>query len=155
MQNIKAFLSSESSEGESIQQPFLFFATDHSLYVSKHIPPPTDQQLQSWKMIRTSYDSLMAVRQKVQDICLATMPGGSYRIWAEGDDFVHRSFIDTYLFKSGTNSVGSAGKLRNLETIRSYTKAFFDKYLKDARSTLLDQNPLESSGISVDSIPRS
>src|SRR5258708_308033 len=67
----------------SIRQPFLFFATSHSLYATLHTIPPTDGELTQWKMTRSSYDSMTFRWQENQDRSLAAMPGGSYRIRAE------------------------------------------------------------------------
>jgi len=57
----------------------------------------------------------------------------------ESPGFNHRSFIDTNLLRDGNDPAAVGRHLRNLEIVRSYTRAFFDKYLQDKQPTLLDR----------------
>jgi hypothetical protein len=59
--------------------------------------------------------------------------GPNYRVSVRG--FVHNSFGDWPVFMSG---VGSIEGQRTVEIVRAYIVAFFDKYLKDQDSGLLD-----------------
>jgi predicted dienelactone hydrolase len=128
-----------SSAGKGITQPFLFFATDHSIYVSKHKAPPNDAELARDKLTRAQHKEISERYQKAQDASLATLPGGSYRVSVETPGFTHRSFIDLPLLKASDDPAAVARNLENLRTVRTYTRAFFDKYLKGRKDTLLDQ----------------
>jgi predicted dienelactone hydrolase len=135
--------------GETIRTPFLFFASDHSLYVSPHIPPPTEAELASMKLTRGQYDALVQKYQKNQDDALARMPGGSYRVSVETPGFTHRSFMDLPLLKVCDDPAAAERNLRNLEIVIAYTRAFFDKTLKGIRPTMLDL-PTDDPDVRVD-----
>jgi hypothetical protein len=136
--------------GQSIMQPFMFMVTHHSLYVSKYVVPPTDEQLTNWKMTRVAYDSLMNRWQKNQDESLAAMRGGSYRVRFESDSFVHRSFIDTYLFNDIEDQAVAENNKQNLILAIAYTRAFFDKELNGIQNTILEETPPDSSRVFID-----
>ncbi|HZT43067.1 MAG TPA: hypothetical protein VFA07_12940 [Chthonomonadaceae bacterium] len=135
--------------GETIPAPFLFFASDHSLYISPHIPPPTEAELANMKLTREQYDALVQKYQKNQDDSLARMPGGSYRVSVETPGFTHRSFMDLPLLKAGDDPAATERNLRNLEIVIAYTRAFFDRTLKGIQPTLLDL-PADDSYVRVD-----
>jgi len=129
-----------SSPERKITQPVLFFASAHSIYISKNQPAPTAEELTRMKLTRTQYESTIQKYQKNQDDALAHMSGGAYRICVETPRFNHRSFIDTNLFKSG-DKADLAQQLTNMEIVQHYTRAFFDKYLRTGKETLLDKDP--------------
>ena len=128
-----------SSPGGRITQPFLFFASQHSLYVSDHITPPSDSDLVSMLLTRAQYTDTLRKYQGIQDSALAAMPGGSYLVAAEPAGFTHRSFMDLRLLTQGDDSAATARNRYNLALVRAYTRAFFDKYLRDGTGTVLDQ----------------
>jgi hypothetical protein len=68
----------------------------------------------------------------------------------ESPGFNHRSFIDTNLLQDGNDPAVVARHLQNLEIVRSYTRAFFDKYLQDKQPTLLDRAEREFRPESVE-----
>jgi pimeloyl-ACP methyl ester carboxylesterase len=127
------------SRGDTIRQPFCFFATDHSIYISDHIPPPTDEELAKQKLSRDRYNAMVHAYQHNQDNALAAMPAGSYRICLEGPGSNHRSFMDTNLLAIG-NSPAAAKHRLNLQIVREYTLAFFDKYLRGKKDTILERS---------------
>jgi pimeloyl-ACP methyl ester carboxylesterase len=137
-----------SSPGRKITQPFLFFASGHSIYISKNQPPPTAEQLAQMKMSRPQYEAIIQRYQKNQDDALGRLSGGAYRLCAETPGFNHRSFIDTSLFNSG-DKADLAQRLANMGIVRGYTRAFFDKYMRTAKDTLLDRDPPAKFGSKV------
>ncbi len=143
----------EYSPNDPIKQPFLFFVSQHSLYISKHILPPTNEDLTNMKLTRRVYDSLMNSYQTRQNNALANMSGGSYRVSIEANGFVHRSFIDTKLFEKMNDTTILNQNLKNIEMIRAYTLAFFDKYLKNINASLLDNNSNKNSGVKIERFP--
>lgn len=140
----------EYSSKDSIQQPFLFFASQHSLYVTKNITPPSDEDLTKMKLTRQYYDSLRNVYQNKQDETLSKMSGGSYRISIETKGFVHRSFIDTKLFENSNDTAILFRNLKYIKMIRAYTLAFFDKYLKGMNAPLLDSAATINPDVTID-----
>ena len=128
-----------SSPGGQITQPFLFFASQHSLYISKRITPPTDSVLARIGLTRAQYADTLRKYQDLQDGALGAMPGGSYLVAAEPAGFTHRSFMDLRLLSQSDDSAATAHNLYNLALVRAYTRAFFDKYLLGSTGTLLDR----------------
>jgi predicted dienelactone hydrolase len=127
-----------------IKQPFLFFATGHSIYVSPRTPPPTADVLASNKLTRAQYDSIVNLYQRNQDEALASMPGGSTRVMAEAGGFTHRTFIDLRLLQAATDSAANEQR-HYMDLIRRYILAFFDRTLRGQADTPLDQaTPLDS-----------
>jgi len=132
-----------------IKQPFLFFATGHSIYVSPRTPPPTAAALAGMNLTRSQYDSITTAYQHNQDAALASMPGGAIRVMAEAEDFTHRTFIDLKLLQaSDSNAVLQQTKY--LELIRQYTRAFFDETLRGQPAPLLDHQGAVDAVVTVE-----
>src|SRR5262249_25695251 len=111
--------------------------------------PPSDEVLKAEKMTREEFMKLFEGFDKNQEGALASMPGGSYRVAIETPRFTHRSFIDAALFKADNDAAAMTQHLKNLELIRAYTRAFFDKHLKGMTKTLLDETTARESGVLV------
>ena len=120
----------------SLKQPFLFFATGNSIYLSPHTVPPTDSALGLMKMTRAQYDSIVGRYQHNQDAALGSMPGGAVRIEAEAEDFTHRTFIDLKLLQA-PDSISIAHQAAYLRLIREYVREFFDESLRGMTAPLL------------------
>ena len=126
-----------------IKQPFLFFATGHSIYVSARTPQPTEAALARMKLTRVQYDSIVTLYQGNQDRSLASMPGSATRVMAEAPDFTHRTFIDLKLLAASGDT--ATQQRRYMQLIRRYVLAFFDETLLGETNTPLDQStPLDS-----------
>ena len=131
-----------------IKQPFLFFETGHSIYVSPRTPPPTEGALTSMKLNRSQYDSITSLYQRNQDVALASLPGGAIRIMAEAEDFTHRTFIDLKVLQAG-DSTAVLHQTAYLQLIRNYTRAFFDEMLLGGRVSLLDRDGQIDSVVTI------
>lgn len=118
-----------------IKRPFLFFATGHSIYVSKRTPQPSDAALVNMKLTRAAYDSIVNLFQHNQDEALSKMTD-SYRIMAEAPDFTHRTFIDLKLLQTQPDSL-ALRQSHYLSLIRSYLLQFFDRTLREPRDPVL------------------
>jgi predicted dienelactone hydrolase len=121
-----------------IKQPFLFFATGHSIYVSPRTPAPTAAGLTSMKLTRAQYDSVTESYQHNQDAALASLPARSIRLMAEAEDFTHRSFIDLKALQAA-DSTAILHQQRYLQLIREYVRAFFDKTLRGQTAPALER----------------
>jgi predicted dienelactone hydrolase len=121
-----------------IKQPFLFFATGHSIYVSPRTPAPTAAGLTRMKLTRTQYDSVTDIYQHNQDAALASLPSPSIRLMAEAEDFTHRSFLDLKALQA-TDSTAVLHQQRYLQLIRQYVRAFFDETLRGQAAPALER----------------
>jgi hypothetical protein len=65
----------------------------------------------------------------------------------------HDSFIDRSLLLAGSDPDKRQQAVRNLETIRVYTLAFFDRSLRGARNTVLDRMEGDAT-VMVERFPR-
>ena len=128
-----------------IKQPFLFFASGHSIYVSPRTPSPTDAGLERMKLTRAQYDSIVTLYQRNQDSALRTMPGGAVRVMAEADDFTHRTFIDLKMLQAASDSA-AAVQSQYMGLVRRYLLAFFDETL-DGRPTALWSSQAQTESI--------
>ncbi len=135
-------------EAHVIKQPFLFFASGHSIYVSPRTPLPTAAALEQMKLTRLQYDSIVQLYQYNQDVALAAMPGGAMRIMAESDAFTHRTFIDLKLLQA-TSDPAATTQRHYMDLIRSYVLAFFDQTLLDRTDSILARATPPDSIITV------
>ncbi len=132
-----------------IKQPFLFFATGHSIYASARTPAPSAEALAQMKLTRAQFDSAANQNQRNEDAALASMPGGSYRIMAEAPDFTHGTFMDRKLLQSSTDSIARKQE-SYMALVRSYVRAFFDETLLSRAPTVLDRVGVIDSVITVE-----
>mgnify|MGYP001552234879 CR=1 FL=1 len=137
------------AEALAIKQPFLFFATGHSIYASPRTPPPSAEALAQLKLTRAQFDSTAHQNQRSEDAALASMPGGSYRIMAEAPDFTHGTFMDRKLLQSGSESIARKQEAY-MATVRTYVRAFFDQTLLARAPTVLDRVGVIDSVITVE-----
>lgn len=131
------------TKNDFIQCPFLFFASNHSLYITPKSTPPSDEELKKSGDTRRSYDSTMNASQRNQDSSLYAMKGHSYRISIERPAFRHGSFMDKFLFLKVSNNTFK-NLVQNIILIRQYTLAFFDKELKNESVPLLQKSSSNS-----------
>jgi predicted dienelactone hydrolase len=122
-------------EALPIKQPFLFFATGHSIYVSPRTPQPSDSQLAGMHLSRTQYDSIVTLYQHNQDAALQSLPG-SIRVSAESEHFTHRTFLDLRVLQA-PDSAALAEQQHYLGVIRRYVRAFFDQALRGKGESVL------------------
>jgi predicted dienelactone hydrolase len=65
-------------DGAPLLQPLMFIASDHSLILAKHTPPP---------------NAKLQRQQAAQDSALNAVAGGSWRVGVETPGFTHKSFM--------------------------------------------------------------
>jgi hypothetical protein len=128
-----------TSAGKSLDQPLLFFAINGDKF-SQRVVNPKDEQLVQMKLTRAEFNTIILRQQKIQNEVLASVRGGSYRVtMIDMPGISHRSFSDLTLMSVIGDATNGADSLHNYQIIQSYTRAFFDKYLKSQKDSLLDQ----------------
>ena len=128
------FIVTDIDETET--QPFLLFVVNSADETSPQRTHPDDASLTKMKETRAEYDAALQKTQENQLAQLSSIRGDSYRISLYGlPEFTHRSFTDQTLLPPQANPSQS---LHNFQVAESFTLAFFDKYLKGDRHTILD-----------------
>jgi predicted dienelactone hydrolase len=132
-----------------LEPPFLLFIGPSSDIFSARALHPSDTDLAAQKLTRAAYDAIIQKQQKQQNELLASVRGGSYRVLlVDIPGFTHRSFSDLPLL-AADDTAKMTESLRNFRLAQAYTRAFFDRYLKDRKETLLDLSAGDSSDSSV------
>jgi predicted dienelactone hydrolase len=116
-----------------LEQPFL-------LFVAQPPPtPPTDEELAQMGLTRSAAEALIKQLHAEQDAAMESTGRGSYRVTLAMPGISHSSFSDRPLLQAVDDPDKRQEAVRNLQTIRAYTLAFFDKSLRGARNTMLDR----------------
>jgi hypothetical protein len=119
-------------------QPFLWMDVFHEA--------PTDEQLAQYQMTRKDWDKDHQTQLKANEQELQECRGGSYHVSINLPEIDHFSFTDKPLIESDKKEdIDNA--VRALEAIEEYTIAFFDRYLKQKNSQLLDEAVVRPAGI--------
>ena len=127
--------------GESLPaQPFMWIEVFHE--------PPTDAQLAPYKMTRKDWEKDHQAQLATNNQQLKDCPGGSYHVSINLPGIEHFSFSDKPLVEAAATE-DARNATQALTVIEDYVSAFFDKHLKRAGDTLLDQAH-GSSGVSVE-----
>jgi hypothetical protein len=104
-------------------------------------------------LTRTTLPALLRKLDAAQDAAMQSTGRGSYRVTLSMPGVSHASFGDQPILQAGDDTGRREQAVRNLETIRAYTRAFFDQSLRGARNTLLDRASLDPT-VKVESFPR-
>ena len=114
--------------------------------------PPPDEELAAMKITRSQAVELLARMDARQDAALRNTGKGSYRVTLRSEGTTHADFGDLPLLQS--RDIAEADiRARLLTVIRNYTRAFFDKNLRDARTPLLDDKLANEFVERVESFP--
>jgi predicted dienelactone hydrolase len=144
------FIVTDISETE--RQPFLLFVVASADETSPRHTHPDDATLAKMKMSRADYDAMVKQHQANQLAQLKSIPGGAYRVTLYNlPGFIHRSFTDQTLIGV---SPDPAQSVHNFRVAQTYTLAFFDKYLKGDRRTVIDTGEVVDSRAIVESFNR-
>jgi dienelactone hydrolase len=131
----KAALNLDGGTGEmsdnlerGIEQPFM-------LMVKAQTPASaaTDKQLAAWELSREQYEALMKKDAGEKEANYKKLKAAAYRVSIRGAQ--HMSFSDVPLLERDNHGLDAR---RGLGIISTYTLAFFNKYLNDEDSALLD-----------------
>jgi pimeloyl-ACP methyl ester carboxylesterase len=129
------------------EQPFLLFTRP------RPTKPPTDEELAQHGLTRETLAAFIKELDAGQDAAMESAGRGSYRVTLAMPGMSHDSFIDRSLLLAADDPEKRQDALRNLETIRVYTLAFFDRSLRGSRNTVLDRVGGEAT-VSVERFPR-
>src|SRR5262249_32963942 len=122
---------------ETERQPFLLFVVASADETSPVHTHPHHAALAKMKMTRADYDAVITQQAASKLGKLKSIRGGAYRVTLYNlPGFIHRSFTDQTLL--GT-SPDPGQSVHNFRVAQTYTLAFFDKYLKGDRHTVIDK----------------
>ena len=114
---------------------------DQAFMLILHDPPThplTDKQVAQMKMPRQRIEALVRKLDADQEAALRYTGQGSYRVRLRSEKVSHMDFSDLPLL--GASDRVNADKLSDiLATVRSYTLAFFNQYLRGVNSELLKE----------------
>jgi predicted dienelactone hydrolase len=99
--------------------------------------PPTDDELARMGLTRAEADALLARLRLRQEETLRRTGRGSYRITLSAEATTHGDFGDLPLLRASTVHEAAA-RARVLQTIAGYTRAFFDRTLRQIEAPLPD-----------------
>jgi predicted dienelactone hydrolase len=115
-------------EGGKLERPFMFLGHSDSV---------AEETLRLMALTRTEYEEHDRARRRRAYRVLDTIPFESYVIAVNGA--AHSSFTDRPLLEANNTTTRYADRVRTLQAIRDYTRAFFDQYLLAKHPRLLAQ----------------
>ena len=119
------------ARGWGMDQPFMLIER------SPHIEPPSDQELAEIKLTRERASELLNRLNSRRDREFHATGKGCYRVVLQSKDISHMDFSDLGVLGARTPAELET-KQRVLALVNSYTRAFFDRYLKATKSSLLE-----------------
>lgn len=117
------------------------WAMDQAFMLILHDPPTrplTDEQVAQMKMPRQRIEAIAKRLDADQEAALRNTGKGSYRVRLRSEKTFHMDFSDLSLL-GAKDRTDAEKRAAILATVRSYTLAFFDKYLRGTKPSLLDQ----------------
>lgn len=144
-----AFVISDLQQTE--KQPFFLYVVSSADVWSSKALNPSDAELALQKVTRSEFESIMKEQQQNQTKQLAGIAGGSYRLMLfDLPGFIHRTFTDQTLLASKLDHEQS---LHNFHVAEIYTLAFFNKYLKGDKKTVLDTGEIIDGRAKLETFP--
>ena len=136
----------DRGNGPGLTQPFLLFMRPRPAGL------PPDEELARMGLTRETAAALIRQLDAEQDATMEKTGRGSYRVLLSMPGVSHDSFSDLPVLAAGGDIAKREEAVRNLPTIRTYTRAFFDKSLRGAPQTVLDRDA--APGVKVERFPR-
>lgn len=142
-QRIKACLNQDGAMG---MKPFYLdvrnWGMNQAFMLIERPPnrePLTDGDLSAMKMTRARAMEFVARLNADRDRALRSTGMGSYRVLLRRNMTTHMDFSDLPVLSAKTG-IELEHRMRVLALVRSYTLAFFDKYVRNMRAPLLDRS---------------
>jgi hypothetical protein len=98
---------------------------------------PSDEELAAMQMTREQARQLVVKLEARQDASLRLTGGGAYRVLIDAANTTHADFGDLPFLQSATSREAEL-RAQILESIRTTTRAFFDKVLRGLQPPLLE-----------------
>jgi predicted dienelactone hydrolase len=117
------------------------WAMDQAFMLILHDPPTrplTDEQVAQMKMPRQRIEALVRKLDADQEAALRNTGRGSYRVRLRSEKVSHMDFSDLPVL-AASDRVNAEKLFDILATVRSYTLAFFNQYLRGVNSELLKE----------------
>jgi len=142
-QRIKACLN---QDGAVAMKPFYLdvhkWGMNQAFMLIERTPnrePLTDSDLSAMKMTRARAMDVIARLNADRDRALRSTGMGSYRVLLRQNVTTHMDFSDLQVL-SAKDSTELDHRILVLALVRSYTLAFFDKYVRDMKAPLFDRS---------------
>ena len=141
----RRFKACLNEDGVVAKRPFFLdvrgWAMDQAFMLILHDPPTrplSDEQVAQMKMPRQRIEAIVKRLDADQEAALRNTGKGSYRVRLRSEKTSHMDFSDLPLL--GAHDPSDAEKRAAiLATVRSYTLAFFNQYLRGLNSELLNE----------------
>jgi pimeloyl-ACP methyl ester carboxylesterase len=88
------------------------------------------------------------LRRARQEFC-QSVKAVSYEVTLDTPGIAHESFSDILLLESGQSAETKKNRTRAMQLTRDYTRAFFDRHLRDLPATLLDRAPVDPNEVEL------
>jgi hypothetical protein len=118
--------------GWGMDQAFMFILRDAA---TRRL---SEEEVAKMKMTRQQIEGLVARLDEYQETALRNTGRGSYRVRLRNDVTTHGDFSDLSLL-AAHDPADAERKARILAVVRSYTLAFFDRYLRGMKAESLDE----------------
>jgi len=121
------------AQGWGMDQAFMFIER------APRTEPPSDAELAAMKLTRSRLNEIRKRLDTNRDRALRATGKGSYHVLLQSSSTTHMDFSDLQILGARD---GSEKETREhvMAIVRSYTRAFFDKYLRGMNTSLLDGN---------------
>jgi hypothetical protein len=137
----------ERAAGRGLARSFLLFVRPPPPW------PPPEAELAKMGLTLKAAEALVTKLRAEQDAAMQGAGRGSFRVTLATPGISHMSFSDLAILQAAGDAAERDRAIRNLETIRAYTRAFFDKSLRGARATVLDAAGADE-GVKVERFPK-
>jgi len=115
---------------KGIRQPYM-----HIEEIAPWLPPPKDEQLANAKQTREEANKQAQEAEQQREKTFSKMSSGVYLVTVKGA--MHNSFSDMPFIAPGRYSNIEINAERALTITNAYLLAFFDRYLRGRRQSLL------------------
>ena len=130
-----------------IRQPYM-----HIEEIAPWLPPPTDEDLARANQTREEANRAAQQAERRREQTFSKMSGGVYLVTVKGA--VHNSFSDMPIIVPERFSNVKIDGARALAITNAYILAFFDRYLRGRRQTLLEGNAPKFPEVTLQVYPR-
>ncbi len=136
----RTMLVEEHRDGSTIQQPMM-------IQYARRVPQRGIARV--FALLQTPGRDLEEELRSVRIEFCESVKAASYEVTLNTPGIAHESFSDMPLLESGQSDETTRNRSRAMEITRSYTRAFFDRYLRAQLAPLLDNAPTNSPEVEL------